>query len=119
MTSRYAEALEALNKILEQVPNHGMTHARELMKDYQVVKDIIQRAEQSESVDTTLYDIGSLSPEHLAIYGQVAPNALIAAKTWARGDEQYNAAKIGAHRAIVHLIKRGLLKGASDGDANG
>jgi len=38
------KALEALDRVLHQVPNNGMTHARDLMRDYQIIKNALSQS---------------------------------------------------------------------------
>lgn len=106
MTTNETTPMQALDKLIDPYILLGDDEVRDLGE---IVRAALTAAPVAEERDTALYDIGSLTTEHRAIYGQIAPHAILAAKTWARGDDQYNAAKIGAHRAIVHLIKRDLI----------
>jgi hypothetical protein len=63
------------------------------------------------------YDADSLNPEQRTFYNSIIVPAMLAAKTWARGDVQYNAAKIGANRAIIRLIKDNRIQAPTQGAA--
>lgn len=56
------------------------------------------------------YDHTKLSDEKRALFEKIIGPALLYAKTWARTDADYNAAKTGAYRAVFGLINNGYIK---------
>lgn len=51
-----------------------------------------------------------VSDANKPLYEEVIGRALLYAKTWARGDVQYIAAKVGADRAVRHLLHEGYIQ---------
>jgi ribosomal protein S7 len=85
MTNKHTDALD---RIIEQVPNHGMTHARKLMEDYNLIK-------------------AALSPVDVEKIKQEMLEMLVMACDMHRPSEDY---KQGWIDAINHISQLGVLR---------
>jgi hypothetical protein len=84
-------------------------------KEYDLIRAALKSGDTAFLPTTDYYDPEKLTAEQRAQYERLIGSALLHAKTWAPTDKEYMAAKTGAHRAVIGLIKHGLLPPTSEG----